>query len=140
MEPKGNKDLYEHAKEMMKEAYKKPKHNGKRYDKMLGHLLQSLFQSKDVWTLKDLDDAQLLKLMGQADEIIKRKREREEKIGARPSPIVGVMRNLGGLYFFKMLCYGGCRVWKISDLDPKSKPINRLSTSTYSVKPSGWGM
>ena len=75
--PKGNPDLYEHAKEMVKEAYKKPQWNGERWKKALGHCLQSMFETRSVWTLKDLTDEQLLLIMGKAHKIIERKTKRE---------------------------------------------------------------
>lgn len=78
MQPKGNPDLYRHATDMMKEAYKKPKHNGEKHKKHVGHILQSQFGRK-VWTLKDLDDAQLLQIMGQSNKLIERKKIRAAK-------------------------------------------------------------
>lgn len=72
MEPIGNMDLYNHAQEMMEEAYKKDIWSKKRWEKKLGHLLQNVFNKKDIWTLKDLDDYRLLKIMEMADFKIKK--------------------------------------------------------------------
>jgi hypothetical protein len=67
MEPKGNLDLYNHATELCKLAWKKSSWNGEKYKKKLGFLLQGHF-GKDVWTLKDLDDEQLLVILKKAHD------------------------------------------------------------------------
>jgi hypothetical protein len=69
MEPKGNLDLYNHAVQMCKEAFKKKVWNGDKYKRKLGFLLQGNF-GRDVWTLKDLDDSQLLTIMKKAHDRI----------------------------------------------------------------------
>jgi hypothetical protein len=67
MEPRGNKDLYEHAQEMCKDAWKRASWNREKWSKKLGFMLLGNF-GDGVWTLKDLDDAQLLFIMGKANE------------------------------------------------------------------------
>jgi hypothetical protein len=65
MPPKGSLELYEKAAEIHKLAYKKGGMNSERYKKRMGYMLQNLF-GKEVWTLKDLNDAQLKAVIGLA--------------------------------------------------------------------------
>jgi hypothetical protein len=82
MDPRGNKDLYEHAVEMCREAWSgkgktlPSKRRKEKREKSLGFILQHFF-GKSVWTLKDLDDAQLLFIMKEADIRIQRHADRE---------------------------------------------------------------
>ena len=67
MLPKANLDLYNHAVEMCQKAWKPPTWKSDKYKRKLGFMLQSYF-GKSVWTLKDLDDAQMLFIMNKANE------------------------------------------------------------------------
>lgn len=82
--PKGNADLYATIVDMHKAAYKKDSWNGAKYKKSTGHMLQQIF-GKKVWTLKDLDDYQLLEIGKMCERIISKQEFRKARDAFRES-------------------------------------------------------
>jgi hypothetical protein len=62
MTPKGNFELYTKAVELHEKVYRRASWDKEKYQIKIGHMLQGLF-GKYVWTLKDLSDEQLWKVI-----------------------------------------------------------------------------
>ncbi len=60
--PKGDPALYEKAVRLHKEAYKKEAWDSAKYSKKVGFHLRGIFRD-NVWTLKDLNNTELLKII-----------------------------------------------------------------------------
>ena len=69
--PKGNPALYKKAVDLHQKAYQKEVWNKEKYGKKTGYMLQMIF-GKGVWTLKDLDDVQLLRIIELAEYKLKK--------------------------------------------------------------------
>lgn len=73
MEPKGSRELYDKAVELCQSAYRKPQWSKEKYGKSMGHFIKSVF-GKNFWTLKDLNDNQLKKMIHYAELKLAKKR------------------------------------------------------------------
>lgn len=71
MQPKGSAELYEKARKMHQVVYKKPIWNKEKYTKKVGFQLRGIF-GQEVWTFKDLDNTQLLHIIGVMENKIKK--------------------------------------------------------------------
>lgn len=70
MPPKGSPKLYKKACELHKRVFNKAIWNKDKYKVKTGHMLQSLY-GRSVWTLKDLNDNELLKIIEICENKIK---------------------------------------------------------------------
>ncbi len=75
MQPRGSVELYSKAADIHKKAYKRLSWNGEKYKLKTGHMLQKLF-GKSVWTLKDLNDDELLKIIDFSEKKLSKTRNK----------------------------------------------------------------
>lgn len=75
MLPKGSPELYAKAVELHKLAFKKEKYNKERYQKKTGHMIRALF-GHYAWTLKDLENPELERIIDICEHKIERKNRR----------------------------------------------------------------